>query len=159
LLSSGTALKVGTVLLALVVATNVGRIGKVIYESRSPDFYLVTEGQRIVDYFDLAGWFRKNCPGQAVVVAHENRLLQYFGGVRAHRITSVIRPSGGDVAACLERAGVQYIVRDREKDSAQMKLVDRLMRSNPRAFERVGRFGKLELFRVDPDMLGETVGE
>jgi len=156
-LSRRGALKVGYVLMGLALATNLVRISKVVYESRSPNFYQVIEGGRLVHYFDLTGWLRENTNRQDVVFAREHRLVHYFSRARTAPLKYLLRKRARTMLASVSPAtGVYYIVRDPQKDGSEVSAMDELMRSCPRAFERVRSFGNLELIRVHPDRFAEA---
>ncbi len=144
---------IGAALLFLGVATNAARVGKVIYEQRSPDFYARTSSGRLADYFQLADWLKANAMPGEVVIGYEYRLLFYFSGVKAEPLP---RPGRNWRMAWARRLpkgdGLAYLVRDPAKD-ATAPAVDNMLRRHPDAFEEVRRFGRLQVFRVEPSAL------
>jgi hypothetical protein len=144
--------RLGAVLLLLAVAVNVVRIGKVIYEQRSPRFYEVTEEGRLPDYFALCLWLKENVPAEDVVLAYEYRLIHYLSRVRAAPLPA--GPEAWRAYAAWMRASSRsafYVVRDPERDSRTG--------GTEAAFQSLGAaakvhgFGRIDLYRLFPDRL------
>jgi 4-amino-4-deoxy-L-arabinose transferase-like glycosyltransferase len=148
-LSVRGARPLGYGLLAAALSVNLARIGKVVYEERSPDFYAVTEDGRMVDYFKLIGWLEANAPHGSQVMAYEARLLHYFTRLK----TWPLRERQLDAAA--GRWPPLYVVYDPEKDKGERGLLES-MEAQPDRFERVATFGPLVLMMVRPSH-GEVV--
>lgn len=141
----------GRVLLGLALAVNTVRIGKVVYQARSPRFYEVTEGRTLLDYFALAEWLRDNARPDDLVLAYESRFLHYFTYPRCVRTLDsewMQRLRGTREAAdALKQMGVTLYVSDPGKQQREGPL-RRLVKSSPEAFRPVGQFGSLALVRV-----------
>ena len=157
LLSCRRALTIGYVLLGLALATNLGRIGKVVYESRSPNFYEVAEGPWLVHYFEMARWLRDNASPQALVFAREDRLLHYFSRVTTAPPGYLLRRGArARLPAVLGQLRACYVVRDLREGAPEAAALDELTRSHPHAFGGSRVFGAFELRQVYPDRLAEA---
>jgi hypothetical protein len=142
-------------LFALVLAVNVGRIGKIVWQARSTDFYGATE-PRMTDYFAASDRLRRDPPGpDRPVMAREYRALHYFSRVRTVRTPKPRQArDAAELALYIKKNRVGHIVRDPGKDKIG-PMLDELIESHAAAFEQVGRVGALALLRVHPDRLGE----
>ncbi len=156
--SSRRASQLGYLLLGLILALNLGRIGKVIYEERSPNYYEVINEGRLVDYFDLADWLTENASPDDTVFTREHRFLHYFSRVKAHRLKLSEKWTHPDwLAGFLKEAQVDYVVRDPRTEEWALP-VDNILRAYPEAFEKEATVGRLELFRVRRDKLEGRAG-
>jgi hypothetical protein len=142
---------VATVLVAMLVAGNMLRISKLVYQARQPSrarFYEVTEGPRMKDLFDLAAWLRQNARPGDVVLAREDRFLHYFSRVRTWpTITPRFARRGFRYGGVLRRLPATLIVRDPEDPTRQ--LMDAFIDGHRTAVESVARFGELEVLRIN----------
>ncbi|MHC5034593.1 MAG: ArnT family glycosyltransferase [Planctomycetota bacterium] len=162
--SRRSVLKAGMVLLVLAVGLNLLRVGKVIYETRSPDFYSAMESGSLPRYFQMASWLKDNADGKDGVYAYEDRFLHYFGRVRTVRGPSLTREFDVERAAgLLASEGVTYMVVDRtEAHRYKQRMRDRmdqLRRCYPQAFGLSRSFGTLDLLRVHPGRLTDVPQE
>jgi hypothetical protein len=145
--------RVAAALLLLALTVNVMRIGKVIYEQRSPDFYAATGDARLKSYFQLSEWLTGTAGPQDVVLAYEYRFLHYFSRVRTEPFPRG-RPDWRArwVGKLSQNAGTTYLVRDLHKDPPATGIGN-LLRAYPDAFAKACTFGTLDVFRVSPDKL------
>jgi hypothetical protein len=138
---------VAAVLVAMLVACNLLRISKLVYEARSPDFYSASEGQHTKDLFDLAAWLRQNARPDDIVLAREDRFLHYFTRVRTCP-TGKVR-----YGTFLRRFPISLVVRDPEDPA--LEQMDFFLAEDHRALKQVASFGELRVLRIDRDKLLE----
>ena len=138
----------GSVLLAMAVSTNVGRIGKLVYEARAPGFYARLDDGRLLDYFALADWLEANAAADDVVLAREYETVHYFSRVRTHYVPPAMRWWGSKRAMGFIRgAGVSLVIWDPSKDDLTARLPG-IARAHPEVFVPVTRIGRLEIMRI-----------
>ena len=147
-------LATGTALLCLAVGVNVLRIGKVVQQARSSDFYAAISEGVLPDYFRLARWLKENAAPGDVLWAREDRFLYYFAQVPTWS-PAYVPPAGRQrrLLAALQRRGVSYMVLDPGEDKLAWRVAE-LAASRPDVFEKAATFGRLELYRVHGDRLG-----
>jgi len=145
--------RMGQVLLALSVLVNLTHLSKNIHEAHAADFYAVTEGGRLPDYFALVQWLRDNGRRDDCVLAGEGNLIHYFSRVRTTRPPlRAAQVDAHELAERMKRVGVTFLVIDHGKRKPTER-VEPLLSAYPDAFEKLATFGKLDLFRVHADRL------
>jgi len=145
--------RVGHVLLALAVLGNLAHLSKTLYEARSPNFYAVTADGRMLDYFPLTDWLRQHAGPRDLVFTGEANVVRYFSGVRTIQLPDLKLVRRPRVQAYfLRRHRPTYVIIDHTESRPERSLAG-LPPLVPDALERVGTFGKLELFRVHGEKL------
>lgn len=140
---------VGYVCLTLLLGLNLVRIGKVIRESRSPDFYRIVDDGRVADYAAVCRWLRDNAKPEQTVLAYESTTIHYFSRIRTVQLAKDTR--GKKLTWLLSRArkqDIRYLVRDPRKEES-IAVLDRLIEKAPRGFRSVLKTGKVQLLEVN----------
>ncbi len=146
----------GWTCLALVLTVNAVRIGKVIYQNRSPRFYELAKGGIMADYAPLTAWLRHHADAGQSVLADEHSTVHYFSRMHTVPFPYRARRRGAqNLRDLLLSEKVVYVVRD-GRDEETAAAVDRLTQGAPDAFHTVFAVGKVRLFRVDRGRLGEA---
>ena len=153
-LSARKLARAGYVLLGLALALNLGRIGKVAYQARARYFYEVTEGTRVLSYFEVIRWLGQNANAGDLVVTHEDRLIHYFTRLRTLRTDRLSRSRLRSILA--RTSNNVYLVRELRRDQRDAPLVGHMISAHPALFEEVGHFEPLVLVRVRPDKLEDV---
>ncbi|MGD2175390.1 MAG: hypothetical protein PVJ27_08310 [Candidatus Brocadiaceae bacterium] len=152
-LSRRRLVRLSYVLLGVALAVNLIRIGEVIREARSSDFYQATEHGRLAGYFDLTEWLESNAPPGATVLTREHRFVHYFARTR---VVPFRRERVGDSAYRLKSVicehAVTHVVHD-SREQGDWEWLGAVIEGNPRIWEQVRRFGTVTLYRVHRDRL------
>jgi hypothetical protein len=151
------AVLVGTILVSMLLASNLLRISKLVYQARQPSktgFYKETEGRHLNDLFDLAAWLQQNARHGDLVLAREDRFLHYFSRVRTlSTITPRFARMGLRYGRVVRLARITLIVRDPEDPTVE--TMDAFLDSQSAALDPVARFGELRLLRLNRGELGQ----
>jgi len=143
----------GCVCVSLVLAVNMLRIGKVIYENRRPDFYRHIEDGRLADYREICSWLRDNADWDEGVLAYESSTVHYFTRMRTVPLPHDTRSRRVDwLILTIKRKRARWVVCD-ERKAKSTEVVERASRQHPDAFSRVLKAGKTQLLRIDPARL------
>jgi hypothetical protein len=146
------AAAIAVVLVAVVLATNLTRIGKVIYQARSHDFYAATDGEAMHDLFNVATWLRENAGPRDLVLAEEDRFLHYFSRVQTiGGLSTYWLHRGSTYGEAIKRWPVTLVVLA-PGDPASY-AIGRLRKTCRGAFEVAATFGEIRVIRVHRDNL------
>jgi hypothetical protein len=143
----------GYVCVGLVLAVNVLRISKVIYENRQPDFYGYIEDGKLADYRGVFAWLRENADRDDAVLAYESAAVHYFTRVRTVQLSrDTRRREVGWLTQLVEERRARFVVLD-GGDPQSTAVVERAMRQFEPAFTQVVESGKVKLLRINPAAL------
>ena len=144
--------KAGLVCLGLLLAVNVLRIGKLVYQNRHPRFYQVEDNALLSDYDGIVRWLRRNAAPQDTVAGYEHRLVHYFSRVRTYHLPDAARNWNLDrVKKHIRRHNIHYIVED-ERQPGSTAFMEDLQKAEGIAAERVKTDGRVRLVRIQlPD--------
>jgi hypothetical protein len=148
MLTKRRAMQAAGILFFFALAVNGVRIGKLVNVARASDFYSADEEGRLKDHFALAEWLRTNAGPDDCVLLYDISVVQYFGRVKiSHYSTSPQRFSPQQEIRNIRQDAVTFMVKD-NGDPKSARLMEQLLQSQPRAFQQVRTFGKLDLYRV-----------
>ncbi|MCD6415413.1 MAG: glycosyltransferase family 39 protein [Planctomycetes bacterium] len=140
--------RLGYVLICLVLAVNVMRIGKVIYQNRRPDFYAQTADSRLSDYGEICAWLRDNADREDAVLAYESSTVHYFSRVRTvHLPCDTRRRKMAWLEQLIDRRKARFVVLDSRKPESTA-VAQKAIEQHPEAFRQVLKPGKTKLLRV-----------
>ena len=136
------------VMLGGFLTANLYEVTSVILEARSPRFYQEYKDGALLHHRALAAWLESNAAPASTVLAHRHRLLHYLTGLETWRASRrYIRRLAPDPASALVKAKVGYVVINSDEPDHQPDI-KRLILRRPGLFERIGKFGSLDLYGV-----------
>ena len=111
--------RVGWACVGLIMLVNAMRIGKIVRENRTVDFYGTADGGRVADYAPVCEWLRRNASPDDAVLAYEATTIHYFSRVRTVAPPHDTGQRGERWALRqVRREGARYVVRDERKDES-----------------------------------------
>jgi len=145
--------KLGYVCAGLVLAVNVLRIGKVIYENRQPDFYQQIADGRLADYAGICAWLRENAKSGDALLAYESTTVHYLSRVRTVRLPhDTRRRKTGWLEQLIDREDARFAIIDERKPESTA-VVEEAIEQHPAAFTTLLESGRTKLLRINADEL------
>ena len=147
-----------TVLLVLLALGNVARIGKVVVQNRTPDFYGSLDKGRWSRYFQAADWLKHNAESNTGVIGYESRVLHFMTRLRTVQLPYDTTPEQAtSMRDVILRKNVGYAIVDPDK-AGSTRALEELFRQHPGAAETALKIGDLTIVRVHADKLGSPPG-
>jgi len=141
------------VALVLVLLCNLVRIGKIVVENRSPDFYAAVEDGRWQTYQEAAEWLKANAEPDSVVMGYEARLVHLWTRLPVLELPYPAMPAQPEAVRELFRKGnVRYVILDRDKAASTLP-VEKLIELHDDLAQVVYQEAGLRIFRVNADSL------
>ncbi len=136
-----------------LLAVNVVRIGKLVWQNHSPDFYRRVEDGVVESYLPAIEHLRAWAAPDEAVLAREDSMVGYF--TRLQTVGFSQDPAHRTPAGLIEdmrSAGVRYVLSDRRHEEST-RAIKRLVGGHPGAFRPVRKWRGLELLLVYPARL------
>lgn len=144
--------------LAIVLAINGVRIGKVVWEQRSPDYYAVVQDGRWQDFFAATHWLKEHgAPGGTVLAYHARaaHLLTRLPSQALPRYEGQM--SEGEMAAKVRSTHARYAILDPFREASTAPL-EAIAAEHPDAAREVFRSGEVRVWELAPDAFPRAEG-
>lgn len=154
ILTQTTQRRVAAGCLALVLVLNLARVGKVVVENRSPDFYGGLDKGRWARYLDAGSWLNEHADPDDSVALYEMRLIHLLTRLHVVRLPRYSSKAQADaIGQELVENDVRYALMDNRKAKGATAALEVLFRKHPDASEPVFERDGLRMVRVYAEKL------
>ncbi len=144
----GRVRRLGWVLMSLLLAVNLVRIGKVVAQQRSPRFYDIVEQGAVEDYGRLSEWLRRHAEPDATVLCYEHRVVHYFSRLHTYPLPRDTTEHRLRWLSALGKSGeVDYVIWDARHERGN-SVIDRMRQQRPDTLRPVLVVGQVQLLRL-----------